>query len=218
MCSSSVVYQEYKRYKLLKKYQQKKLKTGLRTQIAHTAIGFNVYIGSDSSLINSQIGDYSYINAHVSIKNTTIGKFCSIGPGVKIELGNHPVHFVSSHPAFYANNKPFDTFAKNTCFEEYRQVIIGNDVWIGENVLIPGGVNIGDGAVITAGAVVTKNVEPYAIVGGVPAKIIRYRFDERTRKIIHESKWWEKDEEWLRKNHLLFHDAEAFIHHVEQGT
>jgi acetyltransferase-like isoleucine patch superfamily enzyme len=209
--SPSKLFQEYKRYKVLKMFPERELQLGLRIKIKDTNIGHSVYIGNDSVLINSSIADYSYINSEARIRNTVMGKFCSIGPGVKIELGNHPINFVSTHPVFYSINKPFRTFADDNYFEEYTSVFIGNDVWIGENALIPGGINIGNGAVITAGAVVTKDIEPYSIVGGVPAKLIRYRFDEKTRKAIEESKWWEKDREWLMKNHKLFHKPEEFL-------
>lgn len=215
MISPLILLQKFKRNKLLKKFKGKKLQLGLQTTIENTSIGFSVYIGDNNHLYNCSVGDHSYINSNAKIRNTVIGKFCSIGPGVKIELGNHPIHFVSTHPVFYANNKPFQTFATHTYFQEYKQVVLGNDIWIGENALILGGVTIGNGAIIAAGSVVTKDVEPYAIVGGVPAKIIKYRFNEKEQAIIQKSKWWDKDDQWLQNNHLLFHDVHKFINHFE---
>jgi acetyltransferase-like isoleucine patch superfamily enzyme len=213
--SPSLLSQKFKRYKLLKRFKGKGLQLGLKITIENTNVGSGVYIGNSCYISNSFIGNYSYVNSNSRIRNAVIGKFCSIGSGVKIELGSHPVDFVSTHPVFYANNKPFKTFATHTYFQEYKKVIIGNDIWIGEDALIMGGVTIGDGAIIAAGSIVTKNVEPYAIVGGVPAKIIRYRFDEKVRAIIQKSQWWDKDHQWLQTNHLLFHGVDKFINHFE---
>ncbi len=89
--------------------------------------------------------------------------------------------------------------------------IIGNDVWIGSNVLIIGGIKIGDGAIVAAGAVVTKDVPPYAIVGGIPARIIRFRFDKEQINKLLELKWWNKDDDWLIKNNYLFCNVEMFF-------
>lgn len=215
--SPTLLFLKLKRNRLLKKFKGKQLQLGLGTMISNTSIGFSVYIGDNNDIANSAIGDYSYVNCHARIRNAVIGKFCSIGPGVKIELGSHPIHFVSTHPMFYANNKPFKTFATHTHFQEYKQVVIGNDIWIGEDALILGGVTIGDGAVIAAGAIVTKDVDPYAIVGGVPAKIIKYRFDEKEKKVIQKSKWWDRDHQWLKDNHLLFHDINRFTSYFENN-
>lgn len=118
---------------------------------------------------------------------------------------------ISTHPAFYANNKPFKTFSDKMYFDEYKEINIGNDVLIGEDALILGGVKIGDGAIITSRAVVTKDVPPYAIIGGVPAKLIKYRFDEKIIKQLIEIKWWDKELDWLKKNYLTFHNPKEFV-------
>lgn len=207
----TTIYFNLKRVQYLKNFKGKNLKLGLGCIITEAKISNNVYIGNYTSLVNVTIGNNSYINDNAKIRNTVMGKFCSIGPGVKIVLGNHPTNMVSTHPAFYANNKPFTTFSDNLYFKEYNEVTIGNDVWIGEDVLIPGGVTIGDGAIITARAVVTKDVEPYAIVGGIPAKLIKYRFDETLRDKLLQFKWWNKNEEWLRKNYKSFFDIKDFM-------
>lgn len=101
--------------------------------------------------------------------------------------------------------------------ENKKEVIIGNDVWIGQSVLIKPGVVIGDGAIIGAGAVVTKNVAPYAIVVGVPAQIIKYRFsDEQIKKLLN-IKWWDKDKEWIEEKAYLFSDVDAFLLEMEKN-
>jgi acetyltransferase-like isoleucine patch superfamily enzyme len=154
---------------------------------------------------NSTIGNYTYITAHTLIESTDIGKFCSIGPNTVIGYGNHPVNFLSSSPIFYHVEKIFGkTFATEEAFETAPRVKIGNDVWIGGNVYIRNGVSIGDGSIIAAGAAVVKDVPPYAIVGGVPAKIIRYRFPEAIIKQLLKIKWWEWSDEMLQKNQPYF--------------
>lgn len=202
-----------KRKKDLFNYKKLNLTLPLNYNISGTNFGKDVCIGQNVSLVNSTIGDNSYINNDSKILNTTIGKFCSIGPNVKIVLGRHPINYVSTHPAFYSTNKPFKTYSDKTYFIEYSSVEIGNDVWIGEGVLIPGGVKIGNGAIITSRAVVTKDVEPYSIVGGIPSKHIKYRFDNELIKKINDSEWWNWDKKSLEENFLIFQDPINFMKH-----
>lgn len=107
-------------------------------------------------------------------------------------LGRHPTNFISTHPSFYSILKQANySFTKKNYLDELAEVEIGNDVWIGAGVLVLDGVKVGNGAVIAAGSVVNKNVEPYSIVGGVPAKLIRYRYDIDTIRKIQELCWWD---------------------------
>lgn len=213
-----LIYLLIKQLIIVRKYKQSKLRIGLNTEFNCVTLGYKVFVGDNTVLNNVNIGDYSYVNSNSNIRNTTIGKFCSIGPQVKIVVGNHPTNLVSTHPTFYSNNKPFLTFSDKMYFEEYKNVKIGNDVWIGEDVLIPGGIIIGDGAIVTSKAVVTKNVEPYSIVGGVPAKHIKYRFEQEQIKIIQESEWWNWEEDKLIKLKHLFLNPSEFILSVSKNS
>lgn len=169
-------------------------------------------ISQHSYIYNSKIHSYTYLAGFNSVMNTTIGKFCSIGDYAIIGAGNHPTDFISSAPAFYSPHKQCNaTFADKSYFEEMKPTFIGNDVWIGAFAIIMTGVTIGDGAIIAAGSFVNKDVKPYEIVGGTPAKFIRKRFsDEEIEKLLH-FKWWDKEETWLQENFIDFHNKDNFF-------
>jgi acetyltransferase-like isoleucine patch superfamily enzyme len=128
-------------------------------------------------------------------------------------MPNHPSRgFISAHPAFYSTARQAQiTFVDKDYFSEFKRVTIGHDVWIGTRSIIMGGVSIGNGAIIGAGAVVTKDVPPYAVVAGVPAKVVRYRFDAEEIEKLEEIKWWDRDISWLRQNADLFHQVDEFL-------
>lgn len=115
------------------------------------------------------------------VANADVGAFCGIGPNVRIGPGLHPTRWVSTHPVLYSNAMQSGiAFCESRKFEDNRPIIIGRDVWIGANALVLDGVSVGHGAVIAAGAVITKDVPPYAIVGGVPGKVLKMPFDSDT--------------------------------------
>lgn len=158
------------------------------------------------------IGDFCYISNNSSLNNVEIGSFCSIGPEVKIGLAPHPSKmFVSTYPAFYSNHNSGcpQSFRKDKIFNDsFPKTIIGHDVWIGSNVIIAGNITIETGAIVAAGAVVTKDIPPYAIVGGNPAKVIRYRFSKEQVNILIKSKWWN----WPTKEITKYIDDFSNIH------
>lgn len=162
-------------------------------------------------LQNVKMGDYSYLSKNPQVSNTIIGKFCSIGPNFCCGLGIHPTNCVSTSPMFYSTDKQNGTtLCKRNKIEEHLTITIGNDVWIGANVTILDGVCINDGAVIGAGAVVTKDVPPYSIVVGIPAKVIKYRFDDATIERLIHRQWWNNESE-LKAVEENFFDIEAFL-------
>ena len=176
-------------------------------------LGRSVTLFDNVKINHCTVGDFTYIQENSRLNSTKVGKFTAIGPGVKAGMGNHPSNtFVTIHPIFYAKTKLLPVnFADKSYFKAKTDITIGNDVWIGGNVLIMDGIVIGDGAIVAAGAVVTENVVPYAIVGGVPARLIKYRFTADQIAYLLEFKWWDKEQSWMEKNWLLWHDIEKFI-------
>lgn len=156
---------------------------------------------------SGKVGAHTYISNNTDVENAEIGKFCSIADHCRIGMSGHSLQHLSTSPVFTQKNNALkeswtvkDVF-HNKSSEE--RVFLGNDVWVGSHVLINGGVHVGDGACIAAGAVVVKDVPPYAIVGGVPAKVIRYRFSPDVIEELLRLKWWNMDEELL-KQHISF--------------
>ena len=186
--------------------------------------GKNV-IGANTSFMNSSIGLASYISGDCKLNKIKIGRFCSLGQNIVNDIGRHPSSFfVSTHPCFFSPDMQSGfTFSKKRLFEEHLYVDvekkyyveIGNDVWIGNNVILFDGITIGDGAIIASGAIVTKDVEPYSIVGGMPAKLIRMRFSVEQIKILKTFKWWHRDFKWIKENFIFFSDINKFIQFIK---
>lgn len=169
-------------------------------------------IYSPSSLKNVSLSYGSYIAPNSIISNTDIGKFCSIGPNFLCGYGIHPLDGISTAPMFYSVKKQNGfSLSDHDKIIEQKHIKIGNDVFIGANVTILDGVKIGDGAVIGAGAVVSKDIPPYCVAVGVPAKIIKKRFTEFEIKSLLKIKWWDWPEEKLKDVENHFFDLEKFI-------
>lgn len=181
-------------------------------KISNSSVGKYCVIFEDVILIDSVVDNHTYVQRNTRIVNTQIGKFCSIAADVSIGPGLHRTNVVSTHPSFYLKNTPLiKTFTKKDLFIPTNTTYIGSDVWIGEKVVILDGVKIGDGAIIAAGSIVTKDVEDYSIVGGIPAKHIKFRFEKDVIKKLLDSKWWNQSEKWLTENQPQMLDLNAFL-------
>lgn len=176
-----------------------------------------VILGPRVSLASTNIERFTYLAGNSLVIKASIGPFCSIAPGVTIGLPSHPVDGISTSPIFFSNLQQCGiNWRDDAVVDELLPVTIGADVWMGANALIKGGVKIGVGAVIGAGAVVTKDVPDFAIVGGVPARIIRYRFEHAVREKILASQWWDQPDLVLRKRIDQWNDPELFIELLRQ--
>lgn len=180
--------------------------------IGNAMIGENVRIYNGCSLYFVNIGRYTYISPNSVFSHTNIGSFCSIGRNVHCTGANHPTDFISTNPVFYSNRKQCGkSFTKHNLFDEFLHIEIGNDVWIGSNVTILGGVCISNGAIVGAGSVVTKDVYPYSIVVGNPARHLKFRFDKDIISELEDLCWWQWDDIKLLQNIQKFQSP---VHNV----
>ena len=172
-------------------------------------------IEAGCNVVNSTFGRYSFCGYGCTIVNCDVGAFCSISNDVVIGGARHPMEWVSMSPAFSSRRDSIKKkFAKHDKGDTLR-TLVGNDVWIGERALIKAGVRIGDGAVVGMGSVVTKDVRPYSVAAGCPARTIRMRFDDYIIAKLSMIKWWEFDEELLHKYAKYVPSPEVFIREVE---
>jgi phosphonate metabolism protein (transferase hexapeptide repeat family) len=184
-------------------------------KLREATIGVCCEVLGDTAIEYTELGDYSYLGEGCMVADAQIGKFCAIAAQVRIGAPNHPLDRPSQHrftycPEYYTADAERD----HAFFRERRadRVIIGNDVWIGHAVIVMPGVTVGDGAVLAAGAVVTRDVAPYTIVGGVPAKQIRERFNRDIAAQLSGIAWWNWPAEIIFQRLPEFQsgDVEAF--------
>jgi hypothetical protein len=169
--------------------------------LKETRLGAYCEVGARTILLDVEMGDYSYVVNDSQMTYTTIGKFCSIAAMTRINPGNHPMHRASQAHFTYRASAYFPGESDDAEFFAWRKshrVHIGHDVWIGHGAIVLPGRNVGTGAVIAGGAVVTKDVAPYTIVGGNPARPIKRRFTEAVEERLVRLGWWDWDHQALR--------------------
>lgn len=210
----SAVRNHIKRIYLFFYWKRRNLKDGL--DIRNYSLSTKTILGEKTKIRNRNeigriaLGDYSYISGPRSyIEEAQIGKYCSIARQVVIGVSGHNYNWVTTSPII--SSKEYGFISKDQQVPQKESPIIGNDVWIGMNSIIMRGVKVGDGAVVAAGSVVTQDVEPFSIVGGVPAKHLRFRFSEENIKALLDIEWWNWPEEKIKTNAHLFFDIDRFI-------
>lgn len=178
------------------------------------SIGDVKFVGGEGYYF--KCGCYSYFRSGVCIGNIDVGKFCSISTDVTVglEKNGHPLNWLSTSPFQYSDNDitRLRDFKKLSYDPGMRETLIGHDVWVGNKVIIYNGCHVGTGSVIAAGSIVTKSISPYAIVAGVPAKIIGYRFKEEVIEVLLKSEWWRLPKD--RIANLSFDNKRGFISEI----
>jgi len=169
-----------------------------------------------TQMVDSRMGKHSDIGYDCLIVKTNIGSFVSMGSNCRIGGASHTMDWVSTSPVFCGNKDHLPQKFSKHAFDAFVQTNIGNDVWIADGVLVRAGVTVGDGAVLGLGSVVTKDVPPYEIWGGNPARLIRKRFGDEVIAALLRIRWWDFDDETLQKKANLFNDVRAFIA-MEEG-
>jgi hypothetical protein len=183
-------------------------------RIRDSELGEYTRVGEAVRMAESRFGDYSYIVRFGSMSYADVGKFCSIASFVRLNPGNHPMNRPTQHHMTYRRTRYDLAEEDDAAFFDWRRdqpVEVGHDVWIGHGATVMPDVTVGNGAVVGAGAVVTGDVEPYTVVGGVPAEPISRRFDERTAARVESTAWWDWSRAELESNFEALSDLEGFL-------
>lgn len=189
-------------------------------EITGSSFGAYIEIGKGSRVNNSYFGDYSYCDRYADIANAQIGKFANIAAFARIGATDHPLHTAACHHFLYRSDDYWDNAGRDEDFFAHRRsrtAHIGHDTWIGAGAMIKPEVALGDGAVVAAGAVVTKDVDPYTIVAGTPAKVLRVRQPPEIAERLIALAWWDWSHEYIRQALPDFRSlaAEAFLKKYE---
>lgn len=187
------------------------LKKARGNAIADSAIHPTSKVESGSTIVRTTFDKHSFSGYDCTLIDCDVGSFCSIAGGVTVGGARHPIEYVSTSPVFLAHKDSVKTKFSRHSYRWRARTTIGNDVWIGERCLVKAGVTIGHGAIIGMGSVVTKDVPPYAIVAGNPARLIRLRFDEKVVAGLLSLKWWDLPEEKLGQLAQLFTSPEDLL-------
>lgn len=179
--------------------------------IRHSKIHGTSKVEPNSEVVNSTMGKHSFCGYYCEINNTDVGSFCSIANGVIIGGGAHPIAWVSTSPVFYEGRDSVKAKFSTHKRDDVLRTSIGHDVWIGQNAVIKQGVRIGNGAVIGMGAIVTKDVKPYTVVAGNPARKIRKRFTQDIIDDLEAIKWWSFSDEKIASLGQYVREPSTFI-------
>lgn len=184
--------------------------------IINSCVAKSSKIEAGSTIVDSTFGRHSFCGYDCTIINCDVGAFCSIANRVSIGGAMHPMEFVSTSPVFLSHKDSVKMKFSRHEYSHKRRTVIESDVWIGEMAVIKAGVRIGIGAVVGMGSVVTKDVEPYAIVAGNPAQLIRSRFDDNTIKALLELSWWTLSDTQLKEIAQYFNDVPRLLEHLRK--
>lgn len=198
--------------RLLEYYWSKLVKVARGSAIADSTIDKSSRVHSGTTFICSRLARHSFVGYECTILNTEIGPFCSLASRITIGGATHPIHFVSTSPAFLSHKDSIKKKFARHVFNPAIRTTIGADVWVGDGAYLKAGVKIGHGAVIGMGAVVTKDVAPYAVVAGNPARVIKYRFEPEVISGLLESQWWTLTDDELAALGDHFTDPVRFLH------
>ncbi len=188
----------------------------LRATVVDSVIDKTAKVQNSTNIRYSSIGKYSYVAKNTSIIHAQVGSFCSIAGGVSVGGGAHNMYAVSTSPVFQKGHNIFNMNFANINFEPFKKTIIGDDVWIGNRAIVLQGVIIGNGSIVGAGSVVTRDIPPYEIWAGNPAKMIRKRFDDETIKKLTALQWWNWSDEKIIKYAAFFDNPNKLINTIKE--